>query len=91
MCDMLMSVTDGSLLEQLEKDVTAISDAMLSFPVMIPGTRYYQGMKVGLQLARFSPPISSPLLGDPASGYRGCSCRQNNRWGGCGKKISLTF
>ncbi|CAI9754194.1 unnamed protein product [Fraxinus pennsylvanica] len=52
MCDMLMSVTDGSLLEQLEKDVTAISDAMLSFPVMIPGTRYYQGMKARKRLMK---------------------------------------
>ncbi|KAK4711831.1 hypothetical protein R3W88_006344 [Solanum pinnatisectum] len=45
MCDMLMSIKDSSLLEQIEKDCTAISDAMLSFPVMIPGTRYYKGIK----------------------------------------------
>lgn len=48
MCGMLMSVTDESLLEKIERDCTAISNAMLSFPVMIPGTRYYKGMKVDL-------------------------------------------
>lgn len=50
MCDMLMSVTDDSLLEQIEKDCTAVSDAMLSFPLMIPGTRYYRGIKVSLYI-----------------------------------------
>lgn len=46
MCSMLMSVTNDSLLQMIEKDCTAVSDAMLSFPVMIPGTRYYKGIKV---------------------------------------------
>ncbi|KAG9129869.1 hypothetical protein Leryth_007011 [Lithospermum erythrorhizon] len=45
MCDMLMSIRDPSLLQQFERHCTAISDAMLSFPVMIPGTRYYKGIK----------------------------------------------
>ncbi|KAJ8567552.1 hypothetical protein K7X08_019760 [Anisodus acutangulus] len=45
MCDMLMSIKDASLLKQIEKNCTAVSDAMLSFPVMIPGTRYYKGIK----------------------------------------------
>ncbi|XP_052197525.1 abscisic acid 8'-hydroxylase 3-like [Diospyros lotus] len=45
MCNMLMSITDASLLRQIERDCTAVSDAMLSFPVMIPGTRYYKGIK----------------------------------------------
>ncbi|KAD7117631.1 hypothetical protein E3N88_04899 [Mikania micrantha] len=45
MCDMLMSITDESLLKKINKDCTAISNAMLSFPVMIPGTRYYKGIK----------------------------------------------
>ncbi|KAI3450984.1 hypothetical protein Pfo_007649 [Paulownia fortunei] len=44
-CDMLVSVTDASMLEQLESDITAVAEAMLSFPIMIPGTRYYRGMK----------------------------------------------
>ncbi|CAI9090036.1 OLC1v1024719C1 [Oldenlandia corymbosa var. corymbosa] len=50
MCDMLMSVTDDSLLRQIERDCTAVSDAMLSFPVMIPGTRYYKGIKARQRL-----------------------------------------
>lgn len=48
MCNMLMSITEDSLLDQIEKDCTAVSDAMLSFPVMIPGTRYYKGIMVSL-------------------------------------------
>ncbi|MCD7457762.1 hypothetical protein HAX54_036065 [Datura stramonium] len=50
MCDMLMSIKDVSLLEQIEKDCTAVSDAMLSFPVMIPGTRYFKGIKARRRL-----------------------------------------
>lgn len=46
MCDMLMSVTEDSWLRQLEKDCADVSHAMLSIPVMIPGTRYYKGIKV---------------------------------------------
>ncbi|KAL5557343.1 hypothetical protein UlMin_039579 [Ulmus minor] len=45
MCNMLMSITDYSLLRKIEKDCTEVSNAMLSFPVMIPGTRYYKGIK----------------------------------------------
>ncbi|PIN15763.1 Cytochrome P450 CYP4/CYP19/CYP26 subfamily [Handroanthus impetiginosus] len=44
-CDMLLSITDASTLGQLERDITAVADSMLSFPIMIPGTRYYKGMK----------------------------------------------
>ncbi|PHU27067.1 hypothetical protein BC332_05399 [Capsicum chinense] len=50
MCDMLMSIKDASLLEQIERDCTVVSDAMLSFPVMIPGTRYYKGIKARRRL-----------------------------------------
>lgn len=46
MCNMLMSITDNSLLRKIEKDCTDVSNAMLSFPFMIPGTRYYRGIKV---------------------------------------------
>ncbi|KAL7608147.1 hypothetical protein Lser_V15G12417 [Lactuca serriola] len=60
MCGMLMSVTDESLLEKIERDCTAISNAMLSFPVMIPGTRYYKGMKARERLMKlFEEMISS--------------------------------
>ncbi|KOM32273.1 hypothetical protein LR48_Vigan01g182900 [Vigna angularis] len=44
MCDMLMSITEDSLLRQIEEDCNAVSDAMLSIPIMIPGTRYYKGI-----------------------------------------------
>ncbi|KAI3717119.1 hypothetical protein L1987_68499 [Smallanthus sonchifolius] len=53
MCDMLMSITDESLLNKVEKDCTDISNAMLSFPVMIPGTRYYKGIKARESLMKF--------------------------------------
>ncbi|PHU19400.1 hypothetical protein BC332_10551 [Capsicum chinense] len=33
MCDMLMSIKDVSLLEQIERDCTVVFDAMLSFPI----------------------------------------------------------
>lgn len=48
MCDMLMSITDAALLKQIEEDCTAVSAAMLSIPLMIPGTSYYKGIKVSL-------------------------------------------
>lgn len=48
MCNMLMSIKEDSLLHQIEKDCIAVSDAMISFPVMIPCTRYYKGMLVSL-------------------------------------------
>ncbi|XP_024183516.1 cytochrome P450 716B1 [Rosa chinensis] len=50
MCCMLMSVMDEPLLRQLEKDCTAVSDGILSVPVMIPGTRYYKGIKARRRL-----------------------------------------
>ncbi|XP_024974879.1 abscisic acid 8'-hydroxylase 1-like [Cynara cardunculus var. scolymus] len=53
MCDMLMSITDESLLNEIEKDCTAVSDSMLSFPAMIPGSRYYKGIKARERLMSF--------------------------------------
>ncbi|KAF2312330.1 hypothetical protein GH714_034275 [Hevea brasiliensis] len=50
MCNMLVSITEDSLLRVIEKDCTAVSDAMLSFPLMIPGTRYYNGIKARQRL-----------------------------------------
>lgn len=47
MCDMLVSVTDTKLLQDIEQKCNDVSNMMLSFPVMIPGSRYYKGMKVG--------------------------------------------
>lgn len=43
---MLMSMQDESTLEKLESDIIEVADSMLSFPIMIPGTRYYKGIKV---------------------------------------------
>ncbi|XP_022741804.1 abscisic acid 8'-hydroxylase 3-like [Durio zibethinus] len=48
--NMLMSVTENPLLEQIEKDCTDVSNSMLSIPLMIPGTRYYKGMKGRVKL-----------------------------------------
>ncbi|EEF38073.1 Ent-kaurenoic acid oxidase, putative [Ricinus communis] len=45
MCNMLMSITEESLLKQILRDCAAVSDALLSVPLMIPGTTYYKGMK----------------------------------------------
>ncbi|KDP36557.1 hypothetical protein JCGZ_08324 [Jatropha curcas] len=45
MCNMLMSITEESLLEQILRDCGLVSDALLSVPLMIPGTTYYKGMK----------------------------------------------
>ncbi|XP_030523849.1 abscisic acid 8'-hydroxylase 1-like isoform X2 [Rhodamnia argentea] len=50
MCKMLMSVTEEPMLQQIERDCTDVSNAMLSFPVMIPGTRYYKGIKARSRL-----------------------------------------
>ncbi|KAL3527135.1 hypothetical protein ACH5RR_011791 [Cinchona calisaya] len=64
MCGMLMSVTDAYLLGQIERDCTAVSDAMLSFPVMIPGTRYYKGIKARNRLMEtFKEMIASRRTG----------------------------
>ncbi|XP_024174111.1 cytochrome P450 716B1 [Rosa chinensis] len=50
MCCMLMSVTDEPLLRQLDKDCIAVSNGLISVPVMIPGTRYYKGIKARRRL-----------------------------------------
>ncbi|KAK6237423.1 hypothetical protein QUC31_002892 [Theobroma cacao] len=50
MCNMLMSVTDDSLLRQIEKDCIDVDRSMLAFPVLIPGTTYYRGMKARKRL-----------------------------------------
>ncbi|KAG6702726.1 hypothetical protein I3842_07G050200, partial [Carya illinoinensis] len=50
MCNMLMSITEESLLRDMERDCTSVSNAMLSFPLMIPGTPYYKGIKARKRL-----------------------------------------
>ncbi|XP_058092006.1 abscisic acid 8'-hydroxylase 1-like [Magnolia sinica] len=65
MCDMLMSVTDASLLEEIQKHCNDISNAMLSLPVMIPGTRYYKGIKGREKLMKiFQEIISQRRMGE---------------------------
>ncbi|OWM74656.1 hypothetical protein CDL15_Pgr005236 [Punica granatum] len=62
-----MSITDESLLRQIEKDCTDVSNAMLSFPVMIPGTRYFKGIKARNRLMeRFREMIASRRSGNEA-------------------------
>ncbi|XP_061360988.1 3beta,22alpha-dihydroxysteroid 3-dehydrogenase-like [Gastrolobium bilobum] len=69
MCDMLMSITEDSLLQQIEKDCTAVSDAMLSFPIMIPGTRYYKGIMARRRLMEtFREIIARRRRGDESPG-----------------------
>ncbi|KAG1342818.1 abscisic acid 8'-hydroxylase 3-like [Cocos nucifera] len=50
MCDMLISVTDAKPLQDIEQKCNDVSNMMLSFPAMIPGSRYYKGMKARKQL-----------------------------------------
>ncbi|KAK4840132.1 hypothetical protein QYF36_000621 [Acer negundo] len=52
MCNMLMSITDESLLQSIEKDVADVTDAMLSFPIMVPGAQYCRGMKAQKRLMK---------------------------------------
>lgn len=66
-----MSIKDSSVVEQIEKDCTAISDAMLSFPVMIPGTRYFKGIKVGVTVNAVH------LMACNISGKNYSPCEQN--------------
>ncbi|XP_027346726.1 abscisic acid 8'-hydroxylase 1-like [Abrus precatorius] len=69
MCDMLISVREDSLLQQIEKDCTAVSDAMLSFPIMIPGTRYYKGITARKRLMEtFTEIIARRRRGDESPG-----------------------
>ncbi|KDP44569.1 hypothetical protein JCGZ_22151 [Jatropha curcas] len=68
MCNMLMSVTDDFLLRHIEKDCNAVSDAMLSFPLMIPGTRYYKGIKARQRLMK----TMRGIIADRRSGRETC-------------------
>ncbi|KAL7114647.1 hypothetical protein ACP275_04G134200 [Erythranthe tilingii] len=64
-CEMLMSVRDDSTLTQLKTDVAAVTAAMLSLPIMFPGTRYYKGVKARKRLMEtFSAMIRKRRNGD---------------------------
>ncbi|WCJ43312.1 cytochrome P450 family 722 subfamily A polypeptide 1 [Euphorbia peplus] len=45
MCELLMSIKEESMLQQILRDCGDVSDGLLSVPLMIPGTTYYRGMK----------------------------------------------
>ncbi|MCL7039928.1 hypothetical protein MKW94_023600, partial [Papaver nudicaule] len=47
MCKMILSLDDkdGELVEMLCKDVGIVCEAMLAFPLKLPGTRFYNGLK----------------------------------------------
>lgn len=45
-CKMLMSIEEEGELEMLQKDVSEVTEAMLAFPLKLPGTRFYRGLQV---------------------------------------------
>ncbi|CAL0318999.1 unnamed protein product [Lupinus luteus] len=45
MCKMLISIESGYELMVMQNEVASICDAMLSFPLRLPGTRFYKGLK----------------------------------------------
>lgn len=50
MCKMLISVESGYELEALQKEVGNVCEAMLAFPLRLPGTRFYKGLQVKLSI-----------------------------------------
>ncbi|XP_068638545.1 abscisic acid 8'-hydroxylase 2 [Aristolochia californica] len=44
-CKMVMNLEDPDRLEMLQKDVSQITDAMLAFPLKLPWTTFYKGLK----------------------------------------------
>lgn len=46
MCKMLMSLEGGNELEMLQKEVAHVCEAMLAFPLRIPGSRFHKGLQV---------------------------------------------
>ncbi|KAJ1684816.1 hypothetical protein LUZ63_016206 [Rhynchospora breviuscula] len=44
-CKMIMSLDDEEELKRLQHDIFLITEAMLSFPLRFPGTRFYKGLK----------------------------------------------
>nr|XP_011459540.1 PREDICTED: abscisic acid 8'-hydroxylase 1 isoform X1 [Fragaria vesca subsp. vesca] len=45
MCKMLLSMESGYELEVLQKEVAHVCEAMLAFPLRLPGTRFYKGLQ----------------------------------------------
>lgn len=50
MCKMLISVESGYELEALQREVGNVCEAMLAFPLRLPGTRFYKGLQVKLSI-----------------------------------------
>ncbi|XP_073000183.1 abscisic acid 8'-hydroxylase 2 isoform X4 [Typha latifolia] len=44
-CKMLISLDEEDKLEVLRKDVFEVSEALLAFPLRLPGTRFYKGLQ----------------------------------------------
>ncbi|XP_057870936.1 3beta,22alpha-dihydroxysteroid 3-dehydrogenase isoform X2 [Cryptomeria japonica] len=53
MCGMLLSVEGDEEINKIRKDVDDVSDAMLSLPIKLPGTRYYRGIKARRRFMKF--------------------------------------
>ncbi|XP_059460971.1 abscisic acid 8'-hydroxylase 2 isoform X2 [Corylus avellana] len=45
MCKMLLSLESGHEVEILQKEVAQVCEAMLAFPLRLPGTRFYKGLQ----------------------------------------------
>ncbi|KAH9662731.1 cytochrome P450 family 722 subfamily A polypeptide 1 [Citrus sinensis] len=52
MCKILLSLESGKELEMLENDVTRVYDAMLAFPLKLPWTKFYRGVKARKRIMR---------------------------------------
>ncbi|KAF3329027.1 abscisic acid 8'-hydroxylase 4 [Carex littledalei] len=44
-CKMIMSLNEEEELKRLQHDIFLITEAMLSFPLRFPGTRFYEGLQ----------------------------------------------
>ncbi|ESR38694.1 hypothetical protein CICLE_v10027097mg [Citrus x clementina] len=52
MCKILLSLESGKELEMLENDVARVYDAMLAFPLKLPWTKFYRGVKARKRIMR---------------------------------------
>ncbi|KAJ3694320.1 hypothetical protein LUZ60_009800 [Juncus effusus] len=51
-CKMIMSLEEEKELETLRHDIFELTEAMLSFPLRFPGTRFYKGLKARERIIR---------------------------------------
>lgn len=65
MCKMLISVESGYELEALQREVGNVCEAMLAFPLRLPGTRFYKGLQVKLSIQMRLKMIKWAFLFDP--------------------------